>query len=227
MYRHIRTPFKRPEQIATHSEGIVHHDADSLFSGHLNDRLIIRNIECRIAEVLQENGLRPAVRQCFNVACLVTFRKAHLDSHVAQSDCEHSECASVEKRLCDNVVSGTAYVRYGEEHGRLSGSGSHSCRSAFKGRHSFFEHLICGIGDAGIYVAGALQFKQFSSILHVIESVCGALVNRDSCSFGNRVNLLSCPDLQGLESVFLFFHIVKMFCLASRWPVTQCLPFGP
>ena len=114
------SPFAWTEEVSSHAEGVVYHHADALALCKLCDRLIIRNIECRIAEVLKVDGLGAAVDERLDVLYLVALGEAHLDAHIAESDGEHCECASVEVRLCHDVVTRAADVGDRKEYCRLS-----------------------------------------------------------------------------------------------------------
>ena len=120
MYGYVSTPFERAEEVSSHAECIVHHHTYALAAGHLDDRFIVRYVERRIAEVLQVDRLCAAVHKRLQIIHEVAFCKTHLDAHVTQGDGEHCECASIEERLCHDVVARTADVGDGEEHGRLS-----------------------------------------------------------------------------------------------------------
>ena len=112
----MRTPLERTEEVTSHAEGVVHHHADALFLCQLCNRLIIRNVECRVAEVFQIYGLRPAVDQLLDVLGLVALCETDFDSHVAKGDGKHSERASIEEWLCNDVVTRTADIGDREEH---------------------------------------------------------------------------------------------------------------
>ena len=116
----IASPLERTEKISAHAEGVVHHHADSLLLCHLHDRLIVRNIECRISDVFKEDGLGAAVYESLKVRYMVALCKTNLDAHVAEGDGEHGECASIEEWLCHDVVSRAADVGYRKEYSRLA-----------------------------------------------------------------------------------------------------------
>ena len=183
MDRDICSPFEWPEKITSHTEGVVDHDAYSFAAGHFHDRLIIRNIECRIAEIFKEYCLCTAVCQCFKVFHAVACCKTHFYSHVAKSDCEHSEGTSVEVRLGNDVVPGTADVCDRQKYSRLTGCCRNCRHTSFESSHSLFEYLGSRVGNTCIYVSGTFQFEKFGTVLHVVKSICGALIYRYCCSF--------------------------------------------
>ena len=179
----IRTPLERAEEVASHAEGVVDHHAYALALGHLHNRLIIRDIEGWVAEVLKIDRLGAAVHERFEVFDAVALGEAYFDSHVTKGDGEHGECASVEERLCHDVVAGAADVCDRKEHRRLARCCRNSRYTAFEGRHSLFEDFVGGVGDSCVYVARALELEEFGAVLHVVKCICSALVYRNCRSF--------------------------------------------
>ena len=175
---HMCAPLERTEKIAAHAEGVIHHHADALTAGHLCNRLIIRDIECRISEIFQIYGLGLFIDECLQVLHLVAFCKPYLNAHVTKGDGKHRECTSVEERLRHDVVSRAADIGDREEYCRLSRSCSHCCHAAFECRHPFLKHLIGGVGDTGVYIARTLEFEKFGAIFHAVEGICRALIYR-------------------------------------------------
>ena len=104
VYGHMCTPLERTEEVTSHTECVVHHDTDAFALSELCDRLVIRNVECRVSKVLEIDCLGSAVDQRLEVFNLVALCKTDLDAHVAESDCEHCECTSIKERLSDDVV---------------------------------------------------------------------------------------------------------------------------
>ena len=113
----ITSPLERTEKVSTHAECVVHHHADASATGHLHDRLIIRNVERRVSDVLEEESLCAAVHKSLKVSSAVALGHAYLDAHVTESDREHCECTSIEERLCHDVVARAADVGDRKEHG--------------------------------------------------------------------------------------------------------------
>ena len=114
---YVASPLERTEKITSHTEGVVHHHAYSLAACHLYNRLIIRNIEGWVSDVLEEDGLGAAVYESLEVGYMVALCEAYLDAHVTKSDREHGECTAIKIWLCHDVVSRTADVCHGEEYG--------------------------------------------------------------------------------------------------------------
>ena len=183
MYGNVCTPLERTEKISSHSEGVVDHHAYALALGHLHNRLIIRDIECRISEVFEVYSLGAAVHERLEVFDAVALGEAHFYAHVTKGDGEHGECASVEERLCHDVVAGAADVCDRKEHRRLARCCRNSRYTAFEGRHSLFEDFVGGVGDSCVYVARALELEEFGAVLHVVKCICSALVYRNCRSF--------------------------------------------
>ena len=181
--RHVCTPLERTEKVAAHTEGVVHHHAYAFAASHFHNRLIIRNIEGRIADVFKEYSLGAAVYEGLKVRGAVALCKAHLYAHIAECDGEHCEGASIEERLCHDVVAGAADVGDGEEHCRLAGSCRHSRNSAFERCHPLLEHLVGGVGDSCIYIARALQLEELRAVLHTVEGICSTLIYRNCSAF--------------------------------------------
>ena len=120
MHGYIASPFKRTEKISAHSEGVVNHYAYSLSAGHLYDRFIVRDIECRVADVFKIYGFGAAVDKGFKIGDMVALCEAYFYAHISEGDCKHRECASIEERLGDDIVSRTADICDREEYCRLS-----------------------------------------------------------------------------------------------------------
>ena len=170
--RNISTPLEWSEKVASHAEGIVHHHADTLATSHLDDRLIIRNIECRITKILKEDSLCTAVCKSLEVCNIVTLGKTHLNAHVTKSDCKHRECTSIKEWLSHDIVSRTADIGDRKEYCRLAGSSGHCCDTSLKRSHSLFEYLVGSVCNTSINVSRALQLKKLCAVLHVIKCIC-------------------------------------------------------
>ena len=105
VYGHMCSPLERTEEITSHAEGVVDHHAYALALSQFGYRLIVRNVECRIAEILQIYCLGPCINERLYVFDLVALGETYLDSHVAQGNGKHRECASVEEWLCHDIAS--------------------------------------------------------------------------------------------------------------------------
>ena len=206
MYGHVRTPAERLEKIASAAESIVHHHADTLSACHLHYRFEIRDIEGRISENLQIYGFSTVVHKFLQILHTITFCKTHLYAHVPESDLEHGEGTAIEERRCHYIVSRTADVRHGQEYRGSPGRRGHCSHTAFEGSHSLFENIVRCIRDSGIDVPFFFQGEKISPLLHILEYVCRSLVNGHGSGLGYRVDLLTGPQLQCLETVFSVFH---------------------
>ena len=77
------------------------------------------------------------------------------------------------------------------------GQGAHT---TFEGGDALFQHILRGIGEAAVDVAGVGQAKTGRRMFGVMEYVGRGLVNGNGTGVGSRVCLfLSYMDLKGLE----------------------------
>ena len=55
-----------------------------------------------------------------------------------------------------------------------------------------------------IDVSELLQCKKVSSVFGVVEGIGGSLINRNGPGIGGRIGCMSCMDLQGFESFYMY-----------------------
>ena len=76
--------------------------------------------------------------------------------------------------------------------------------AAFERCDAPFKHILRGVGQAAVDVAGIAQAKTVRRVLSVVEYIRGGSVNRHRARVGRGVGgLLAYVELQGFEMVVL------------------------
>ncbi|MCY1425350.1 hypothetical protein D9M71_411370 [compost metagenome] len=155
--------------------------------GGLGQRSDINDIAGGIADGLAEYRFGTRVDQRFEGGDIVMGREAGVDSHAWQGVRQQVVGAAVQLGHRDDIVAGFGDGLDGVGDSRHTRGDGQRANPAFQGGHALLEHVVGGVHDARIDVAGNLQVKQVGAVLGVVEGEGGGLVDRYGHRLGGRV----------------------------------------
>ena len=120
------------------------------------------------------------------------------------------EASAVNSLLRDDVAAacGQGLDRIGN--GRRAGSYCQGSGAAFKSSETLLEHLLGGIGQTAVDVAGIGESEAVRRVFAVVEHIGSGLVDRNGAGIGCRIGLfLSNVQLQGFK--FVITHFISPF----------------
>ena len=175
----------------------------------LGDSLEIDDIHSRISNRLDVDELRLVCDRCAEVFRVVGLDEGRVEAQTPEGDIELCVGATVERRRGDQVVAALAQAADGEKLRRLAARERQRADAALQRSHALLEHGRCGVHDARVDVAEALQAEQGCGVVGVFENVGGRLIDRDRPCPGGRVRLLPGVQSPGVEierALFVFGH---------------------
>lgn len=143
----VRTVLDRLAEVAARTEGVVDNDGDALLVRGLGDRLKVGDVEARVADRLEVDGLGLVVDRGGNVLGLVAGDKLGRDAETGEDDLELVVGAAVEVGGSDNVVAGVRERSNGQELSGLARSGGDGGDTTLKSGDTLLEDVdggLCG-----------------------------------------------------------------------------------
>ena len=211
--------FDRADQIGG-AEGVVDHDRYAAAVGDRGDGVDVGDVAVRVAQRLKEEGAGILLYRGLDLGEVVDIDEGRPDPVLRKGVRQQIEAAAVDRLLCDNVsaLRGKRLDRIG-----YRGGARRKCQggnSALKGGDPFFQHVLCGIGQPAVDVAGVGKSEAVGGVPAVVEDVGGRLIDRHGSRVGGGVGLfLSYVQLQRFEFIFahgLFSFTVSLALLYHR-----------
>ena len=196
-------------------EGVVDHERDVMRVRDLGERVDVGNVGAGVSERLQEERLGVGADGGLHLRMVVGVDEARLDAELRERVGEQVERAAVDGLLRDHVVAGL-----GERLQRVGDRGGAACRgqrrdASLERGDAPLEHVLRGVGEAAVDVAGIGEAEAVGRVLGVVEDVGSRLVDGHRAGVGGGVGaLLADVELQGLELV------VTHGCVPSRMRLT-------
>ena len=206
MYHDISPVFNRSDQIGS-SESIVNDKRKSVAVGDLRDRVYIRDVAVRVSQRLQIDSPGIFLNSVLNLFQIVGIHKCRRDPELRQSVGEQVEAAAVDSLLGYDMSPVGRQGLNGICNRRGSRCKGQACASSFEGGHSLFQHILCGIGQSSINIAGIRKAETVSSMLTVVKHIGSCLINRHSAGIRGRIRLfLSDMKLKCFKFIFTHFY---------------------
>jgi len=156
------------------------------------DRVTMRqDVEARVADRLEEDGLRPAVDGLAERLRTCAVDEAGRDPQLRQGVREQVVGAAVEARAADDVVTGPGQVEDGQRLGGLAGRDAHRADAAFEGGDPLLEHAGRGVHDPGVDVAELFEREEPAGVRRVVEDVARGRVDRNGPGVRRRIRYLA------------------------------------
>lgn len=152
-------------EVAAGTKGVVDNDGDALLVRGLGDRLKVGDVEARVADRLEVDGLGLVVDRGGNVLGLVAGDELGRDAEAGQDDLELVVGAAVEVGGRDNVVAGVGEGSDRQELRGLTGGSGDGGDTALEGSDTLLEDVDGGLarismGPRGGRKAVGLRFRR-------------------------------------------------------------------
>ena len=136
------------------SESVVDDQRQAVPMRDLSDGIDIRNVRIGIAEDLDINGFRFRQYRPLHLCQIVSIDKSRLDAIKRECMSQKIRGTSIDRFLCDNMLTALCegLDRIGDRRG--SGSNSQSGDAAFESCNTFFKDILGGVGKTAINIAG-------------------------------------------------------------------------
>ena len=169
--------FDRTDQIRG-AEGVVDDQWQTVFMGNLCYRIDVRNVAVGIAQSFQINGPGVFLNGIFYLVQVMGVNKGCFNAVGRQRVFQQVEAAAVDGFLGNNVTAVGCQRLHSISHRRRAGGQSQRRTAAFQSCQPFFQHILGGIGQTSVNVAGVFQTEAVRRVLTVVEYIGSGLVNR-------------------------------------------------
>ena len=199
MYHNIRSVFHGTNEVRC-PERIVYNQRNAVTVGNIRYFLQINQVAIRIAEGLDENGLRMLLNCLLEVIQIARVDKRGRHSIDRQGISQQVIGSSVDSIRRHDVVSLTGDILDGIRNGSRTGSHRQGRHSPFQRSNPLFEHSLCRVRQTTVNISSLFQTEAGSGMGRIAENVRSGLVNGYGTGIGRRIRLfLSHVQLQSLE----------------------------
>ena len=189
------------------AEGVVDDQGQAVLVGNLGNGVNVGNVRVGVAQGLQVDGAGVLLDGVLDLGQIVGIHKGGGHAESGQGVLQQVGGAAVDGLLGNDVAAVLGQGLDGVVDGGGAGSHSQGSHAALKGCDALLEHILGGVGQTAVNVAGVLQVEAVSGVLGVMEHVGSGLVNRHGAGIGDGVSLLLANmPLQGLKMVFTLAH---------------------
>ena len=198
------------------AEGVINDQRQAMLVSDGCDGINIRNITVGVAQSLEVDSLGVGLDRVLDLFQIVSVHEGGGDAELGQSVLQQVVAAAVDGLLSHDVVAGLSQCLDGVGDGSCTGSSSQSSHAAFQSGNALLEHILGGVGQTAIDVAGVGQTKAVSGVLAVAEDIGSGLVDRHSTGIGSGIGLLLANvKLQSLK--FIVRHSIFPLYLYSKY----------
>ena len=185
------------------AEGIIDDQRQAVLVRDGCNGIDIGDIAVGVAQSFQIDGLGVGLDGILHLSQIVCIDKGSGDTELGQGVLQQVVAAAVDGLLCHDVVTGLCQCLNGVGDGSSAGSGSQSSHAAFQSSNALLEHILGGVGQTAVDVAGVCQTEAVRSVLAVAEHIGSGLVNGHCAGIGRGIGLLLANvKLQGLKFIF-------------------------
>ena len=189
--------------------------------GYGRDGIHVNDVSVGIAEGLDEQGLGLRTDGLLKIGDVFRIHESGGNAVGHERVLQQVESAAIDGLGCHNMVSRTGDVQDGISDGGSTGSHGQGTYTSFQGGNAAFQHVLRGIGQAAVDIAGIDQAETGRCVSRVMEYIGRGLVNGDGTGVGSGIGLfLAYVELEGLEVKLSVAHICSFvdFCLQSYIP---------
>ena len=184
------------------AEGIVNDQRQAVLVGYGGNGVDIRDIAVGVAQSFQIDGLGVGLDGILHLSQIVCVHKGGGDAELGQGVLQQVVAAAVDGLLGHDVVTGLCQCFDGVGDGSGTGGGCQSSHAALQSSDALLEHVLRGVGQAAIDVAGICQTKAVCCVLAVAEHIGSGLIDGHGAGIGCGIGLLLANvKLQGLKFI--------------------------
>ena len=206
----------RPDEV-WRTEGIVDHDGDSVFVRYLRHRVDIRDIAVRISQGFKEYSPGVFLYSRLDLPQIMDIHKARPDSVLWQRMRQQVEGSAIDRLLSHDMSAIRGKRLYRIRNCRRAGRQGKRRTASFKSCQSFLQHLLGGIRESAVNIAGIGQTESVGRMLAVMEHIRGRLINRNCPRVCRGIGLFL-PDMQlkCFKSVFAHNFNLPLFLISKH-----------
>ena len=188
MDHYICAVFDGTDQIRG-AEGIVDDQGQAVLMGNFCNSIDIGNIAVGIAQGLQVNRPGVFLNGVFHFTQVMGIYKSRVDAESRQRVFQQIETAAVDGLLGHDMPAVSRQCLHSVGHRRCARGKGQRCAASFQCSQPFFQHILGGIGQPSVNVAGIFQTEPVRCVLAVVEHIGSGLVNRHRPGIRRRVCL--------------------------------------
>ena len=195
------------------AEGIVDHEGQAVPMGDFRDGVDVRNIAVGIAEGLQID--RPGVLPdgTLHLLKVMGVHKGGFHPVLGQGVLQQVEAAAVDCFLGHDMaaVGSQGLDRIRDRRG--AGGHRQGRASALQGGHALLQHLLGGVRQPAVDIAGIREAEAVRRVLTVAENIGGGLIDRHGAGVRCRIGLfLAYVKLKGFEFILTHGFLSFIHC---------------
>ena len=181
---------------------VVNDQRKAVGVGDFGNGVDVRNIAVGVAQGLQVDSLGIGPDCGSDSVQIVGVHKSGRYTELGQGVGQQIVAAAVDGLLRHDVIPRLGQSLDSVSNRRRAGSQRQSCHTALQGRETLFQHILGGVGQPPLDVAGVGQPEAGGGMGRVPEHIRGGLVDGYRPSIGGRVGpLLAHMELQGLKFI--------------------------
>ena len=189
----------------------------------LGQGIDVGDVTVGVAQGLNVDGAGLGTDGALHFLQIVDVHEIGGNAEAGQGVGEQVVAAAVDGLLGDKVAAVLTQRFQHVGNGRRAGGQRQRRHAAFQSSHPFFQHVLGGIGETAVNVAGVRQPEAGGGVGTVMEHVRGGGVNGNGPGVGSGVGLLLADvELQGFKfivrhsSYFLSSVKYHLWCLEHR-----------
>ena len=205
------------------AEGVIHHQRNAVLVRQLGQGVDVGDVTVGIAQGLNVDGAGLGADGALHFLQIVDVHEIGGNAEAGQGVGEQVVAAAVDGLLGDKVAAVLTQRFQHVGNGRRAGGQRQRRHAAFQSSHPFFQHVLRGVGETAVNVAGVRQPEAGGGVGTVMEHVRGGGVNGNGPGIGSGVGLLLTDvELQGFKFIVrhndYFLSSVKyyLWCLEHR-----------
>ena len=218
----VRTVLDGADEVGR-AEGVVHHQGDAVLVRQLSQGVDVGDVAVGVAQRLNVDGAGLWTDGALHFRKIVDVHEIGGNAEAGQGVGEQVVAAAVDGLLGDKVAAVLTQRFQHVGNSRRAGGQRQRRHAAFQSSHPFFQHVLGGIGETAVNVAGVRQPEAGGGVGAVVEHVRGGGVNGNGAGIGSRVSLLLADvELQSFKFIVrhndYFLSSVKyyLWCLEHR-----------
>ena len=184
------------------AEGVIDDQRQAVLVRDGCNGIDIGDIAVGVAQSFQIDGLGVGLDGILHLSQIVCIDKGSGDTELGQGVLQQVVAAAVDGLLSHDVVTSLCQCFDGVGDGSGTGGGCQSSHAALQRSDALLEHVLRGVGQAAVDVAGICQTKAVCCVLAVAEHIGSGLVNGHCTGIGCGIGLLLANvKLQGLKFI--------------------------
>ena len=194
------------------AEGVIHDQRQAVLVGKLGKGVDVRDIAVGVAKGLDVDGAGVGLDSGLHLGKVMDVHEGRGDAEIRERVGQQIVAAAVDGLLCDDVatVLGEGFNGVGDR--SRAGRERQRRDAAFEGGDTLLEHILRGVGEAAVDVAGVSQAEAGCRVFAVAEDIGGGLIDRHCAGIGCGIGgFLAYMELKRFE--FIVRH--GMYFLSS------------